>query len=63
MKKILVCPVCRSRDIELDTGGYTGKYYCKTCGYTGSYILEVTEGYYKEMEEGEKMQRELDDKK
>ncbi len=48
MKKLLVCPECGSTEIELDTGGYTGKYYCKNCGYVGSYILEMTEGEYKE---------------
>jgi len=48
-RKILVCPVCKSTEIELDAGGYTGKYYCKKCGYVGSYVLEMTEGEYKEM--------------
>ena len=58
-KKILVCPVCKSTEIELDAGGYTGKYYCKKCGYVGSYVLEMTEGEYKEMLEME----ELDENK
>ncbi len=60
-RRILVCPVCKSTEIELDAGGYTGKYYCKNCGYIGSYILEMTEGEYKEllkMEEIEKKHRE-----
>jgi transcription initiation factor TFIIIB Brf1 subunit/transcription initiation factor TFIIB len=57
MKKLLVCPVCGSTDVELDTGGYTGKYFCKECGYTGSYILEMTEGEYKEFRESEKFER------
>ncbi len=59
-KKILVCPVCQSTDVELDMGGYTGKYYCKNCGYVGSYILEMTESEYKEMIEGEKELRKRD---
>jgi transcription initiation factor TFIIIB Brf1 subunit/transcription initiation factor TFIIB len=41
--RVLVCPVCNSTEIELDAGGYTGKYYCKKCGYVGSFILEVDE--------------------
>jgi transcription initiation factor TFIIIB Brf1 subunit/transcription initiation factor TFIIB len=64
MKRILVCPVCKSKDIELDSGGYTGKYYCKKCGYVGSYILEMRKDEYKEFTEGEKISRETkDDKK
>ncbi len=51
--RILVCPVCKSTEIDLDAGGYTGKYYCKNCGYIGSYVLEMTEGEYKEMLEGD----------
>ncbi len=51
--RILVCPVCKSTEIDLDAGGYTGKYYCKSCGYIGSYVLEMTEGEYKEMLEGD----------
>ena len=60
MRRILVCPVCNSTEIELDTGGFTGKYFCKKCGYVGSYILEMTEGEYKEMMKGEEeMHRDL----
>ncbi len=55
--KILVCPVCKSKEIELDTGGYTGKYVCKNCGYVGSFVLEMTEGEYKEFLEGEKFEK------
>jgi len=62
MKRVLVCPVCNSRDIELDVGGYTGKYYCKSCGYVGSYVVEMTEGEYKEMLEEEKI-RKIEDEK
>ena len=60
MKRILVCPVCKSREVELDAGGYTGKYFCKNCGYVGSYVLEMTEGEYKEMREKEKFERKED---
>ncbi len=59
-KKILVCPVCKSTEIELDAGGYTGKYYCKKCGYVGSYVLEMTEGEYKEMLEMEELEHDKD---
>ncbi len=52
--RLLVCPVCKSTEIELDTGGYTGKYYCKKCGYVGSFILEMDEGELKELIEAEK---------
>lgn len=51
--KILVCPVCNSTEVEYDAGGYTGKYYCKRCGYVGSYVMEMTEGEYEEMIKGE----------
>ncbi len=62
MKKILVCPVCKSTNVELDTGGYTGKYYCKDCGYVGSFILEMTEGEYREMMEAKEMEKREDDR-
>jgi len=42
MKRIFVCPVCKSKDVDLDAGGYTGKYQCKKCGYVGSLVLEMT---------------------
>ncbi len=60
MKRLLVCPVCKSIEIELDTGGYTGKYYCKNCGYIGSFILEMTEGEYKELLESEKFEKHFE---
>jgi transcription initiation factor TFIIIB Brf1 subunit/transcription initiation factor TFIIB len=63
MRRILVCPVCNSTEIELDAGGYTGKYYCKKCGYVGSYVLEMTEGEYREMIEGEEGERHKDSHK
>lgn len=63
MKRILVCPVCKSTEVEPDTGGYTGKYYCKNCGYVGSYILEMTEGEYKELLESREIEKEYEHKK
>ena len=63
MKRLLVCPVCKSTEIELDAGGYTGKYFCKKCGYTGSFVLEMTEGEYEELVESEKLERNEDYKK
>jgi len=62
MKKILVCPVCKSKDVTLDTGGITGKYVCKNCGYIGSVILELTEGEYRELLEAEKLEKEAEKK-
>ncbi len=61
--KLLVCPVCRSKDIELDSGGYTGKYRCKSCGYTGSFVLEMDESAYKELYEGEEILKDAEKKK
>jgi len=63
MKRILVCPVCKSTEVELDTGGYTGKYYCKNCRYVGSFILEMTEGEYKELVESGEIEKEYKHKK
>ena len=62
-KRILVCPVCKSTEIELDAGGYTGTYYCKNCGYVGSYILEMTEGEYKELLKMEEIEKKHKDDK
>ncbi|OYT33042.1 hypothetical protein B6U96_17825 [Archaeoglobales archaeon ex4484_92] len=49
--RILVCPICKSKEIELDAGGYTGKYHCKNCGYIGSLILEMSEEEYEKLKE------------
>jgi len=38
--KIKKCPKCTSSDIILDTGGQTGKYSCKKCGYVGVLVVE-----------------------
>ncbi|AGK62000.1 hypothetical protein Asulf_02036 [Archaeoglobus sulfaticallidus PM70-1] len=57
MKKFLVCPVCNSKDVEPDTGGYTGKYHCKNCGYIGSFILKMDEGEYNELMERERKEK------
>ena len=35
-----ICPKCKSEEIILDTGGHTGKYNCKKCGYIGPLIIE-----------------------
>ncbi|MCQ4153145.1 MAG: TFIIB-type zinc ribbon-containing protein [Archaeoglobi archaeon] len=47
--KLLICPMCYSKNVELDSGGVSGKYFCKDCGYVGSFILEMSEGDYEEM--------------
>lgn len=57
MTRILVCPVCKSDKVVLDSGGYTGKYYCKNCGYVGM-AIEMTEGEYKEMLKSEELSKE-----
>jgi len=51
MKRLLICPICKSKSVVLDGGGYTGKYRCLDCGYVGAFILEMTEGELKEIEE------------
>lgn len=61
-RKVLVCPVCKSTDVEFDIGGVSGKYYCKSCGYIGSYVLEMTEGEYEEMLKMEEIEKEHDEK-
>jgi transposase-like protein len=41
---MLCCPVCKSRDIFPVAGGYMGQVYlCKSCGYRGSFVLEIDE--------------------
>jgi len=40
MKK---CPKCKSTNIELQIGGFTGMYQCKDCGYIGSLVIEEDE--------------------
>jgi transposase-like protein len=49
MRRFLVCPVCYSKNVELETGGVSGKFQCKDCGYFGSFILEMTEGEHAEV--------------
>jgi len=36
----MICPICKSDEIILDTAGHTGKYRCKKCGYLGVLVLE-----------------------
>lgn len=38
--RILKCPHCKSTNITLDTGGQTGKYICKECGYIGGLVIQ-----------------------
>ncbi|MFA5221546.1 MAG: hypothetical protein WC391_04575 [Methanoregula sp.] len=41
---MLMCPVCKSRNIFPVVGGYMGQvYFCKDCKYRGSFVLEVDE--------------------
>lgn len=55
MKRFLVCPICKSKEVVLNGGGYTGKYRCLKCGYVGAFILEITEGELREIEEQKKI--------
>jgi hypothetical protein len=45
MKDIIICPECKGSDIILDTGGITGKFKCKSCGYVG--IMPSIEGNFR----------------
>ncbi len=38
MKKF--CPNCGSEDIDMVTGGITGSWICRKCGYSGSIFPE-----------------------
>ncbi|MDK2795485.1 MAG: hypothetical protein PWQ22_724 [Archaeoglobaceae archaeon] len=58
MRKFLVCPVCFSKNVELDAGGVSGKFCCKDCGYVGSFILEMSEGEYAEALKAKEMKYE-----
>jgi hypothetical protein len=41
---MLCCPVCKNRDVFPVAGGYMGQVYlCKSCGYRGSFVLEIDE--------------------
>jgi transcription initiation factor TFIIIB Brf1 subunit/transcription initiation factor TFIIB len=57
--RVLLCPICNSTEIELDAGGYTGKYYCKKCGYVGSLILEVDREELNEFMRAKQRERDL----
>jgi transposase-like protein len=36
------CPACKSQEIYAVAGGYIGQVYlCKSCGYRGSFVLEI----------------------
>lgn len=61
--RVLICPICGSDEIELDSGGYTGKYYCKDCGYVGSFIIEMEEGEYEKLKEAGELENFLEEKR
>ena len=63
MRRVLVCPICGSNEIELDSGGYTGKYMCKECGYVGSFVIEMSESEYKELKEAGELERVIEEKR
>ncbi len=60
MKRVLICPICGSIEIELDSAGYTGKYYCKKCRYVGSFIIEMDEGEYQKLKESGEIEKFLE---
>jgi len=38
---MLRCPVCGSKRVFMDLGGYIGtRYRCKDCGYRGALVIE-----------------------
>lgn len=38
-----ICPRCESEDIMMVTGGLTGAWACKKCGYENNIFPEITE--------------------
>lgn len=58
MADILVCPVCKSSNVVMDSGGYTGKYICKDCGYVGI-AIEMSEGEFKELQKSEELSKKV----
>lgn len=61
--RILICPICGSNEIELDSGGYTGKYYCRDCGYVGSFIIEMNKSEYEKLKEVGELEKFLEEKR
>ncbi|MDD1645732.1 MAG: hypothetical protein LUP93_05405 [Methanomicrobiales archaeon] len=52
---MLCCPSCKSAEIFVETGGFTGMIYrCKRCGYRGALVVEVDE----DIPEAERKKRE-----
>jgi predicted RNA-binding Zn-ribbon protein involved in translation (DUF1610 family) len=41
IKKVKICPVCKTKNITLWMGAKLGiLYYCKSCGYVGPLVVE-----------------------
>jgi len=38
--RIKFCPKCKSTEIEMSSGGLTGFWNCKKCGYNGTLFPE-----------------------
>lgn len=44
MEKIMVCPKCGSREIEIHQRGSRGDYKeCRSCGHVGDFIEELVD--------------------
>lgn len=44
---MIICAICKKPSLILDTGGITGKYLCKNCGYKGNIVIEIPDDYLK----------------
>ncbi len=41
VRAVLLCPHCRSHEIDRDVTLFTGSTYtCRRCGYKGTFVLE-----------------------
>ena len=40
IRTVKVCPICKSKNLVLDTAAITGKWRCLDCNYVGVLIIE-----------------------
>ncbi|MEM0350140.1 MAG: hypothetical protein QXE96_02280 [Candidatus Caldarchaeum sp.] len=53
-KSVQLCPVCKKTGLDLYLGGYLGKmYFCRSCGYVGALVIEMSLEDYLEMLKGQ----------
>jgi transposase-like protein len=38
--KIIYCPICKTDNIQPYAASMSGSYYCKKCGYVGTFVIE-----------------------